>query len=562
MVFYPLSFILLLTPLVFVHELGHFLFAKLFGVRVDVFSIGFGPKFFKKTKGETEYCLSLIPLGGYVKLYGQDPNEEVTDEHRHRSFMSLTPWKRFLILLGGPLFNFLFAILVFGVMLMAGEPHVTTKIGRVVPGSQAAVAGFQSGDVITAVGDQIVTKFEEVSTVISASANQDLTFRVKREGAVRSLHVVPQPTAGISIYGEPIEVGEIDGLYSNGRYTVIGVSNPGSNAGKAGLVTGDVIGTLEGKEVKSFEELVEKTNQLIGAGAKEFHLGIETHVLTDWTHDSNPERQIQSPARVTKNITLPASSLETLGMHSSELFIAALLPGSPAQKGGLQPGDRVVAINDQPIPSFFDMKTGIQKSGEKKGSVKITLERQGAKIEKEMIPTLSESKDPVGQVIRSFAVGIYPVLISTESETFVERIFNPITLTVTSWSRALDLSLKTLISIKKIFSRQVSVGTLGGPLLIGKLAGDSLSRGFVQFLRIMSLISISLAIFNILPIPVLDGGHIFLLGIEVLRGKPLGTRQAEVIQQVGLSLIMLLLVVVLFNDFSRVAIPALHSVIH
>jgi regulator of sigma E protease len=170
------------------------------------------------------------------------------------------------------------------------------------------------------------------------------------------------------------------------------------------------------------------------------------------------------------------------------------------------------------------------------------------------------TQDHAGRESRQFMIGVYPLFVQAEPEMVVERIFNPITLTIESWSRALDLSMKTFISIKKLFFRQVSVGTLGGPILIGKLAGDSLSRGLAAFLKVMALISISLSIFNILPIPILDGGHIFILLVEVVRGRPISMRQTEVVQQVGLSIIVLLLVVVLFNDITRVGIPAIRQI--
>src|SRR5258708_7115740 len=143
MFFYIISFIILLGPLVFVHEFGHFIFAKLFNVRVDTFSMGFGPKLLKKRWGETEYAISAVPLGGYVKLFGQDPTEQVAPQLRHRSLNHLEPWKRFLVFIAGPLFNFLFAIFVFALMLILGEPHLAPVVTRVVPGTQAQMAGFK-----------------------------------------------------------------------------------------------------------------------------------------------------------------------------------------------------------------------------------------------------------------------------------------------------------------------------------------------------------------------------------------------------------------------------------
>jgi regulator of sigma E protease len=558
MLFYLVAFVLLLGPLVFVHELGHFLFAKLFNVRVDVFSMGFGPKIFRKKWGETEYALSAVPLGGYVKLYGQDPSEPVESHLRNRALRNLDAWRRFLVFVAGPLFNFLFAIFVFALMLVVGEPHLSPVIARVIPGSQAQVAGFRSGDTVTAVDRQVITKYDEMMRIVTDSPNKELAFRIRRDNGskVKEIRVVPQPVPGLSLYGEHVDVGEIEGMSSAGRYTTIGVSNPRSTAGKAGLKTGDEIVTFDGTPVRSWEQLESLVSTALQkkSGAK-FNLGIAPHEAAYWA----PETRPQPATKATTEIQLPARPLSELGLYSSELFIATLMNGSPAQEAGLLAGDRLASLNGKPLPSFQDLKDLVQKAGESDGSFDLTVERQGKLVKKTITPTSMAAHDPAGNEIKQYMMGVYPLFVQSEPDTFIERIFNPFTLTVQAWSRALDLSGKTLVSIKKLFFRQVSVGTLGGPILIGKLAGDSMSRGISHFLKVMALISISLAIFNILPVPILDGGHIFLLFVELIRGKPISMRQTEFVQQIGLSIIVLLLVVVLFNDISRVGLPALRQ---
>lgn len=562
MLFYLVSFIVLLGPLVFVHEFGHFLFAKIFKVRVDTFSMGFGPKIFKKKWGETEYCLSAVPLGGYVKLYGQDPTEVIEPQLRHRALNNLDAWKRFLVFVGGPLFNFLFAIVVFALMLMVGEPHLAPVVARVEQGSQAYIAGFRSGDVITAVDRQVVTKFSEVDKVISESQGKQLTFRVKRatgadtaKAVVKEIKTTPQPVPGTSIYGESIEVGEVGGLSNVGRYTTVGVSDPNSIAAKAGLKTGDEIVSINGKTVKSWEQLIPLVQGELARGAKALKVGYVPHEMNFWSPESRPE----AATKAASEVTLPARSLEQLGLHSSEMIVSSLVPGSPALVAGIMPGDRLISTDGKTLRSFNELRDRVQKAGEAKGSFELSLERDGKILKKEVTPTASPTKDQSGNEVKLFMMGVYPLFVQAEAEMFIERIFNPFTLTFEAWSRALDLSAKSLISIKKLFFREVSVGTLGGPILIGKLAGDSMSRGASSFLKVMALISISLAIFNILPVPILDGGHIFLLLVEVVRGRPITMRQTEVVQQVGLSLIVLLLVVVLFNDITRVGLPALRQ---
>lgn len=522
--------------------------------------MGFGPKILKKRWGETEYCVSIIPLGGYVKLYGQDPTEQIEPQLRNRALNNLEPWKRFLVFVAGPLFNFLFAIVVFAVMMVIGEQHLSPMVARVVPGSPAYVAGFRSGDTITAVDRTVVTKFDDVANAIADAPNKALTFRVKRQGNERSkdvkeIQVTPQPTQGLSLYGEVIEVGEIDGLFGVGRYTTLGISDPNSIAAKAALKTGDEIVTFNGKSVKSWETLNEEVGKALAAGANTFVFGVTPHEAAYWAPESKPQPSTQAA----NEVKLPARPLEQLGLYSSELFISNLVSGSPGQMAGLQSGDRLVAIDGNKLASFQQLRDLVQKAGEEDGRFEVSVERDGKVLKKEITPTANVVKDAAGNESKQFMIGIYPLFVQSEPDTFVEHVFNPATLTVEAWSRALDLSAKTLISIKKLFFRQVSVGTLGGPILIGKLAGDSMSRGISSFLKVMALISISLAIFNILPIPILDGGHIFLLLIEVVRGRPISIRQTEMYQQVGLSLIVLLLVVVLFNDISKVGLPALRQ---
>ncbi len=559
MLFYTLAFILLLGPLVFIHEFGHFLFAKLFNVRVDVFSLGFGPKLLAKQWGETQYCISAIPLGGYVKLYGQDPTEVVDQSTKDRALNNQESWKRFLVFVAGPLFNFLFAIFIFAFILVLGEPHISPVIQRVIPGSQAQLAGFREGAVITAINRKIVNKLEEVLQTISESPSKELTFRMKQHGQLREIKSTPQPKPGLSIYGESLEVGEIEGLYPFGRHTVIGVSNPKSIAAKLNLKTGDEVVTINGQALKSYEAFETKAKEIIEqAKIKKKQtaliLGVIPHEINYWT---TLPRVGASASQTPKEVHIPLKNLDEIGIFSSELFILSTIKDSPIEKAGLLPGDKLITVEGIALPSFQTLKELVQKAGATKGKFELTYERHGKTHKAEIVPTVQNGKDITGKEVKQYLMGVYPLFVQNEPEMFLERIFNPFTITIEAWARALDLSVKTFVSLKKLAFREVSVGTLGGPILIGKFAGDSMARGLAHFLKAMALISISLAIFNILPIPILDGGHVFLLLIEVIRGKPMSIKSNEVIQQVGLTLIMLLLVVVLFNDISKVGIPAL-----
>jgi regulator of sigma E protease len=209
-----IGFIVILIPLVVVHELGHFLFAKIFNVRADAFSIGFGPVLFNRKLGETDFRISAIPLGGYVKLLGEDPTAELSEEDAKRALHKQAPWKRFFIFFGGPLFNFIWAVLVFMVMMVLGEPQMATVIGRVLPDTSAAKAGFVAGDKITAIDGEPVTKAEELGSKLIDKPNKEISVQIERNGKTQEFKVMTTAEEGFSVYGEKKQVGSIDGIVS------------------------------------------------------------------------------------------------------------------------------------------------------------------------------------------------------------------------------------------------------------------------------------------------------------------------------------------------------------
>jgi regulator of sigma E protease len=242
------------------------------------------------------------------------------------------------------------------------------------------------------------------------------------------------------------------------------------------------------------------------------------------------------------------------GIYSSELFVEQTMKDSPAEKAGIQKGDRLALVNATPIRSFFELRQNIQKAGEDAGKVNITVERDGKMVSNEIVPQVSTERDPLLKKMKQFTIGVMPVPSMMEAAMIKERILNPFVLVFKATERMFELSARNLISIGKMVMGDVSVKSLGGPILIGKLAGDSLTRGLNDFLKMMAILSIGLGVLNILPIPVLDGGHIVLLGIEAIRGRALSIKQIEIAQQVGLVVILLIMMVVMKNDISRLPI--------
>ena len=539
-----LAFILILVPLVVFHEFGHFIFAKLFGVKAEVFSVGFGKKLWSKQIGETEFCLSAIPLGGYVKLLGEDRDQSLSVEEQKRALHRQKPWKRFLIFFGGPLFNFILAIFIFMVILVLGEPQMASFVGRVVHHSPAEKMGFKSGDEIVAINQKPVRKFEEVLIALNESPNHQLTFDVKHAGGDQVTQIVADVASqqGVSVYGEKAQVGDIEGLLPMARSTQIGVSNSQSLAAQAGLKTGDVILDLNQKRVENWEVL-ESLYQSVKPLEK------VTFTLQKKNKKTEPAE------KVSVTWAKPSDSQGDLGLDfglfSSELFIDKVLPHSPAEKMGLLSGDRLISVGTFKVESFFQLREKVQFYGETQGKVQLEWERNGSLKVASIEPTGTEGRDHLLNKVIHYTVGVMPMLVYAEPKVVIEKIYHPITLLSKATSRMLELTSRHVISMKKMFSGEVSMGALSGPIMIGKVAGESMARGLIVFLTNMSIFSIGLGILNILPIPVLDGGHLLLLAVESIRRKPLSNRQMEIVQGLGLIFILTLMGIAFHNDIAR-----------
>jgi regulator of sigma E protease len=342
--------IIALGALIFIHELGHFLLAKSFGVGVEKFSLGFGPKIFGKKVGETEYLLSALPLGGYVKMVGEGDDAEITEEQRQHSFADKAPLKRIAIVAAGPVFNLLFAYLIFIVIFLMGVPSVTTKVGEVMAGKPAARAGVLAGDLITAVNGKAVSRWDEFAKTIAEGKLAPLEIEVRRAQETLKFTMVPESRTSKNLLGD--------------------------------TVTQPVVG-------------------VVAAG--------------DTVIDHFP-------------------------------------PGEAIQKGSAQ-------------------------------------------------------------------------------------CWNVIKLTV--------------LSMVKLVERAIPLDNIGGPIMIVKMAGQQAAAGGVNFLAFVALLSVNLGVLNLLPVPILDGGHLAFFVIELIIGRPVSKKAREIAQQVGLVLLISLMMLAFYNDIAR-----------
>ena len=431
-----------LAFLVFIHELGHFIFAKLSNVYVEKFSIGFGPKVFGFKYGETEYLISAIPLGGYVKMYGENPDDVKdmeTPELQNlegRALTDVNRFKRALIIIGGPLFNFLLAIAIFWGLFASGIPDYKAQIGTVDINSPAEIAGLKSGDIIVKVDNENIQSWSELSSYIAINPNKNIEI-ILDDGTVKNV------TTGV----------------------------------------------------------MDQTNILN-----------ETEPVGD----------------IGINLVLPP-------------IIGRAVPDYPANKAGLLRDDIIISIDNKSIADWNGVRDVIRANPDQELSVKV--ERNDKVVDIKLTPMESEE----GENLIGIA-GVSPI----EGNILVNYgFFESLKLGII---RTYDFSKLIFVSIGKLISGSVPTDQVGGPIMIVKTTADSADSGFGSLLFFVAIISINLAVFNLLPIPVLDGGHLLILIIESVTRRKINEKIISGFQTVGLVLLLLLMAFAFYNDISKLFI--------
>lgn len=531
---------ILLGLLIFVHELGHFSVAKYFGVRVETFSIGFGKKIWQKTKGDTTYCLSLIPFGGYVKMYGDDPTADIPEEEKKYSFLHKPVSQRIAVVLAGPLMNFFFAILVFMMIAIVGEEKPVAVIGSVQTDSKADLMGFQAGDQILSVNGTAVKLWEEAQEVIEDNGDKKISVEVKRHATneVLTLEGDTKIIKNPNILSSKDFVGSIGGISPMPIASAIGVSSPESPAFKAGLRTGNIIVEVNGKEVERWYELTAKIDAAIGS-TESLSLKVK-----------------ESPEAETKSISLELNegikNQADLGLERLDLFVGRVVEESAAAKAGLKANDHIIAMNDKPLNNWNDLVAEVRSYEETKKPIAVKLVREGETQVLNMEPTPIVQNDPItGKEKTVYAIGITTSLMGARPLLTTVRTSNLFKAVKSGINASYEWSVTTVLSFWKLLSNEVSAKSIGGPIMIGQLASQSFQIGLSAFLKIMGIISINLFILNLLPLPVLDGGHLLFYTIEAIRGKPVSMRVLEVAQTFGLILLLSLMIFATFNDITR-----------
>jgi len=436
---YILSFLVLISIIVFIHELGHFTFARLFGVRVIDFSIGFGRSIKSwQTNSETIFNLRILPVGGFVQMKGENISN---DENEQDSFASKKYYQKMLITLGGPLFNFVLALVIFFMINLFGVQKVTPLIGDVIPNSLAETNGLLAKDLILEIDGNDISSYSDAQSILS------------------------------------------------------------KRLGDTGIV-----------------------NFKILRNENTFFYNLE---ITDWLSEDEPSNLVYS-----LGIVPPI-----------EPVIGEVLPDSPAAEGGLNSGDMILKINANPIYDWSEIKKFINEKGGE--IISLSIDRNGESKQLFVKPIYSE-------ISSTWQIGISSAYILNPTSRKIIK-FGIAQSLQNSFLQTFSVIENSLIFFKKIIFGQISSKNLGGPVMIGQYAGESvIYGGLYSFIYLIAFISISLGIVNLFPLPVLDGGQALILTIERIIGKNLPDKLLDFFYKLGTSFLLFLFVFVFLNDIFRI----------
>jgi regulator of sigma E protease len=536
----PIPFIVALGVLVTIHELGHFVAAKLCGVRVLKFSIGFGPPIgfgrfrLRFARGGTEYVIAWIPLGGFVKMLGENPGEERSPAalaDRAHSLPAQPLWKKLAIVLAGPFVNLALPVAYFLVLLWIGIAQPLPRIGGVEPGSPAERAGLQPGDEVVAVDGEPVELWGDVNVAVLARPGERITLTVERGGARRDVPVAVEskPSLDASL---PHPVGWI-GAEHRPREARVVILDSESLAARAGLRSGDRVTRVGGQPVGSWFEL----EAALAAAAGEVRIGVE-----------RDERSLE--------LTLPGGkSLAQLGATPLAFSIESVSAGEPAARAGLAPGDLIVSLDGRPIPSFRAFVEAVRGSEGRPLEIGFARDGELRTVRVAPIPAKGETTAR-GEPIYRLGVGSREA--DVDGATADRQVRNPIESVPMAIGMTYRVTKLILGSLSNLFA---SVDTIGGPIAIASQSKQAWERGIDAFVSMVVFLSINLGVLNLLPIPVLDGGQAVMFTAEAaLRGR-FTLRAREIAQTVGVALLLMLMGVAFYNDVTNYVIGFVKSLL-
>lgn len=546
------AFIGFIGILIFVHELGHFLAAKWFNIKVVKFSLGFGPPLIAFRRGETQYQIAAFPLGGFVKMVGDAPGEEIDPDDRARAFTNAPIHRRAIIALAGPAFNLIFPVVCFFAHNLLGPEVVSPVVGQMEIGKPAELAGMKRGDRVLSVDGARVWSFDRMAELISPRPGEPLTIKVLRDGQELELKVTPAPTQGEDFFGAPETQGKIGVSYARAG-TRIGIDDPKKNTGK--LITGDRVLRVAGKAVERAEDLNSAIAHAAGQTveldiARPSPLALGDLMLAD----------AEEPVKISVDIPAGAKDISALGLAQSDTFVRGIAPGGAADRAGLRPGDRVLAVDGKEISLYFTFINLMKEA--KQNPVQVLVRRNGEELALSLVNDRVMRKHPVTGLEREeldagLGIGPVPRTIGSQhwsttapDEKEQARLTIPEAFVAAVYETTAVIGMVTT-GIFKLFTRQISADNVGGPLMLFEVAARAAEMGTLAYLTMLAWISVNLGLVNLLPIPIFDGGHLLFCAIEAVRRKPLSLRAREAASIVGLVLLFALIVLAMRNDIAR-----------
>ncbi|MGM0576623.1 MAG: site-2 protease family protein [Myxococcota bacterium] len=547
-------FILLLGGLIFFHELGHFLVARLMGVHVVTFSIGFGPTLFKikgrqKREGvpPTEYVIAALPLGGYVRMLGDDPTEDLPDQMRGVSFNHKPVWRRFLIVAAGPVFNLVLPYLIY-VGVGFGTAQLTPSwIGMVDADGPAATAGMKPGDRIVSIAGEDVDYWWQVRKLVSERPGETVTVEVARDGhdqpvalEMTTKSVREQLLPGLDAFDEEGRIG-VAPVYVKPFVAVV----EDSPLWEAGVRTGDRVAALDGEPVERLDQVLTRLDEA-AAPVRVDYVRYGFRASPD-----NPTDLVVAQPGSAEVPARDAGDIHARGAASHDCVVEEVLKNSPAEEIGLNVGDVVLSLDGAPCRNWGFLASSLKQAPDQHHSLTWA---HGGEVRTESRETwIASVVDPAptdpDRTVQAFGVrtrsGMYgiPDMIPNEHRASYAL--------VQSVDRTHAAVRMNVLAIAGLFTGEVPMTELSGPVGIFQLTSQTSDRGWSHFFALMVWLSISLGLINLLPIPVLDGGHIVFLAIEAVRRRPVSLRTRQIATYVGLAIIILLMVIGFKNDLQR-----------
>ncbi len=539
-------FLLVVGLLVVIHELGHFVVAKLLDVKVLRFSLGYGRPLVRAQIGETEYQIGIFPLGGYVRILGVEEAGDDAPRDAGRSFASRPLWQRLCVVFAGPAANFLLTGIVYFSFFAGHRELPAAVVGDVLPDGVAARAGIEPGDRILAIDGTTVRYWEEVEQAIQAAAGREAYLRLERRGKPLEKYVLVSGDVVRRRDGRKRSQGV--GITHAPFLPVVGVLDTASPAGQLGMKTGDLVVAIDGHPVDNWTDV----GRRLGAGARRTSVvylrptpipGVEqVRLMAPRFADLVPRVDVDERLKRTSYT----------GLERAEMFVARVEPGSPADSIGLRAGDLLLDLDGQPVIHWLELEQRLLAEPDRTWTIR-WRRAVGDKVEvlsSSVTQVRRAQLDEYGHTVERLVFGAH-----NDVDRGVGQVVEIDGRIGYALSKAVERTGETMRIVVSgffaILGGDAPSDTLGGPLMMFKVASVSGNRGWDSFWLMIALISVNLGLINLLPVPMLDGGHLLVSTIETVRGRAISERTRERVQWVGLGLVILIVLLATRNDVMR-----------